>query len=137
MSKETIIKELPERFVLQMRSWVITRSSVGLYTITPAYSGVPGSRIYGSRILSDFTEVSMLERALESLQARYCQAIKLFWIYEGNDLTWLGRRLGCDYRTAEDRVRKGHDQMRNDLAKREASYERRQERAHYHALPID
>lgn len=125
MSKESIIKELPESFVLQMRSWVVTRSNVGLYTITPAYEGMPGNPIYGSRVLADFTEVSMLERSIESLKPRYCQAVKLFWIYEGNDLTWLGRRLACDYRTAEERVRKGHNEVRNDLANREARYERR------------
>lgn len=125
MSKESIIKDLPERFVLQMRSWVITRSGIGVFTITPIYEGMPGSPVYGSRALSDFGEVSMLERAIDSLRPRYNQAVRLFWIYEGNDLTWLGRRLGCDYRTAENRVRMGHDQVRNDLAMREARHDRR------------
>lgn len=125
MSKEAIIKDLPQVFVLQMRNWVVTRSGVGLYTITPAYEGMPGNPIYGSRVLADFTEVSMLEHAINTLRPREGQAVKLFWIYEGNDLAWLGRRLGCDYRTAESRVRKGHDDVRNDLANREARYDRK------------
>lgn len=124
MSKEAIIKELPEGLVRQMRSWVLTRSNTGLYTITPAYQGMPGNPTYGSRVLADFSEVSMLERAIDGLRPRERDAVRLFWIHEGNDLVWLGRRLGCDYRVVEKRVRNGHDLLRADLARREHAYER-------------
>lgn len=128
MSKEAIINELPEPFVMQMRNWVKTRSNVGVYKISPAYEGMPGNPTFGSRVLADFSEVSMLERAIDALRPREAMAVKLFWIYEGNDLTWLGRRLGCDYRAVERRVRKGHEFLRAEIAKREAAYERQLDR---------
>lgn len=130
MSKESIIRELPEAFVRQMRSWAATRSNVGVCPISPAYEGMPSTRVPGPRILAgQFGEPSMLEHAIDALKPRYSLAVRLFWLYEGNDLIWLGRRLGCDYRTVEERIRNGHNALRNDLANREARYERRQERA--------
>lgn len=126
MSKESIIKELPEAFVRQMRSWAATRSNVGVVAISPAYEGMPTSRVPGPRILAwQFGEPSMLEHAIDALPPREQQAVRLFWLYEGNDLVWLGRRIACDWRTVESRVRRGHDLLRNDLANREARYERK------------
>lgn len=133
MSKESIIKDLPVVFVRQMRNWVLTKSSVGLYTITPAYEGMPGNPTYGARVLSTFREVSLLEHAIDALPNRERLAVRLFWVYEGNDLVWLGRRLACDYRVAEKRVRHGHDALRADLARREHAYEQMAERQRAYA----
>lgn len=119
MSKESIIKELPDSFVRQMRNWVKTGSSVGMYAISPAYEGMPNNSTYGSRI-PRMGEASDLEWALERIPNQVRLAVMLFWLYEGNDLVWLGRRLHCDYRTAEVRVRKGHDLLRAKLASFEA-----------------
>ena len=124
MSKESIIKDLPDAFVRQMRNWVITASGIGFYAISPAYEGMPNNSVYGSRVPSGGAEVSHVERALDALTNRERCAVMLFWQYEGNDLGWLGRRLGCDYRTAEIRVRRGHEFMRNYIAVREAAHDR-------------
>jgi hypothetical protein len=135
MSKESIIKDLPRDFVRQMRDWVKTGSCVGMYSMTSAYEGMPNSGTFGSRIPSCTREATHLERALEALPNRERCAVMLFWLYEGNDLVWLGRRLHCDYRTAEARVRTGHDLMRNDLARWQAAHERMLERLATGLLP--
>ena len=124
MSKEAIIKDLPEPFVRQMRNWVKTASSVGLYCISPAYEGMPGNPTYGPRIPLSGKERTHLERAIESLPNRERLAVRLFWMYEGHDLVWLGNRMRCDYRTAESRVRRGHELVRQRLATYEAACER-------------
>ena len=123
MSKESIIKDLPDSFVRQMRNWVKIGSGVGQYAISPAYEGMPNNTVFGSRIPVGGGERTMVERAIEALPIERL-AIMLFWQYEGNDLVWLGRRLHCDYRTVEERVRKGHDLMRTALARWQASHER-------------
>jgi len=128
MSKESIIRELPDDFVRQMRNWATTGSNVGMYTISPAYEGMPSSRVPGSVILANYGEISHVERAIDALQNRERLAVRLFWMYEGQDLVWLGRRLGCDYRVVESRVRRGHERMRQDLAILEAAYERQRDR---------
>ena len=127
MSKESIINELPDSFVRQMRNWVKTGSCVGMYAISPAYEGMPNNTVFGPRIPVAGRESTDLEHALEALPAQLRLAVMLFWLYEGNDLVWLGRRLHCDYRAVERRVRKGHEQLRGDLARREARQNRRLE----------
>ncbi|HKQ24112.1 MAG TPA: hypothetical protein VJT81_06685 [Burkholderiales bacterium] len=127
MSKEAIIKELPDSFVRQMRNWVLTCSCVGMYAISPAYEGMPNTGTYGPRTPSSGGEISDLEWALLTVPIRYRQAVMLFWQYEGNDLVWMGRRLSCDFRAVERRVREGHDRLRQELARREARRERQME----------
>lgn len=126
MSKESIINELPDSFVRQMRNWVKTGSCVGMYAMSQAYQGIRINHTHWAGT-PDIHEATDLEHALEALPAQLRVAVMLFWLYEGNDLTWLGRRLHCDYRTVEVRVRKGHEQMRGDLARREARQDRRLE----------
>ena len=126
MSKESIIKDLPRDFVRAMRNWVKTGSCVGQYAMSSAYQGMPNGTPFGPRI-PFINEGSHLERALDALPNSVRQAVMLFWQYEGNDLVWLGRRLHCGFRTAEARVRKGHDLMRNKLAMHQAGEDRRLE----------
>lgn len=128
MSKEQIIKDLPDEFVRQMRNWVLTGSCVGLYAISPAYEGMPHNMVYRSRPPPFGGEYSHLERALDALPSNLWLAVRLFWQYEGNDLVWLGKRLKCDFRTVEKRVREGHDLMRNDIARRQAAHDKHLER---------
>ena len=123
MSKESIIKDLPDAFVRQMRNWVKTGAALGRCAISSAYDGMPSNPPYGPRIPT-INEGSHLDRALDSLPNRERLAVMLFWIYEGNDLVWLGRRLHCDYRTVEVRVRSGHDLLRRELARLEAAHDR-------------
>jgi hypothetical protein len=135
VSKESIIKELPDDFVRQMRNWVLTGSCVGMYAISPAYEGMPNNTVYGPRIPMGGGERTIVERALEQLPNNIRSAVMLFWQYEGNDLVWLGRRLRCDYRTAEKRVRDGHDLMRNDINRQTAAHDRMLERRATSLLP--
>lgn len=125
MSKESIIRELPDSFVAMMRNWVKTGSCIGLYTISPAYEGMPNNGTFGPRIPSFAGEASHVDQALEILPNRERLAVRLFWHTEGQaDLVWLGRYLGIDYRAVERRVRKGHERMRQELARLEGRHER-------------
>lgn len=125
MSKEQIIKDLPETFVRQMRDWVATGAGIGHVTISSAYEGMPGNTVFGPSVPSGAGESSHVERAIDALPTREKLAVSLFWIYEDNEFTWLMRRLHVtDPRTLENRIRKGHQLLRADLARREAAYER-------------
>lgn len=121
MSKEAIINELPEEFVRKMRNWAKTGTEIGSCPISSAYvGGRIGSGTFGPSIPTWGGEVSDLQRAIDSLKERERLAVRLFWLQEGQDLVGLGRRLHCDYRAAERRVRKGHEEMLLELGRREA-----------------
>lgn len=130
MSKESIIRELPDQFVAMMRNWAKTGACIGLYTISPAYQGMPNSSTFGPRIPSLAGECSHVDLALDRLPNRERLAVRLFWVTEGQaDLVWLGERLRIDYRTVEKRIRRGHELLRQHLATLEAIHERALERS--------
>lgn len=135
MSKESIIRELPDQFVAMMRNWAKTGACIGLYTISPAYEGMPNTGTFGPRIPPFAGEASHVDLALDRLPNRERLAVRLFWVTEGQaDLVWLGQRLGIDYRAVERRIRKGHDLLRRHLATFEARQDRTLERRSMGAL---
>lgn len=124
MSRKAIIDVLPEHFVNQMRNWAKTSDTVGHYSISQAYEGMPTTPVFGSRSPATGGEASHIQRALDMVPNRERLAVRLFWLYEGADLVALGTRLHVDYRTVETRIRKGHEQLREHLARLEGQYER-------------
>lgn len=116
MSKEAIINELPEAFVRQMRDWVRSRSGNG-FAMTSAYDGLgPSSGYAETPIPILYGAVGDVDIAMLQVPLREREAVRLFWEREGNSIRWLTRRLGLQKReTAEARVRKGHDLVREQL----------------------
>lgn len=115
MSKEQIIKELPEAFVRQMRDWVRSRSGNG-FAMTSAYDGVANSSGYAETPIPIlYGAVGDVDIAMLAIQLREREAVRLFWEREGNSLVWLGKRLKVSDKTAEVRVRAGHELLREQL----------------------
>lgn len=115
MSKEAIIKELPEAFVRQMRDWVRSRSGNG-FAMTSAYDGMPSSSGYAEMPIPIlYGAVGDVDIAMLQIPLREREAVRLFWEREGNSLRWLGRRLAVNHETAEARVVRGHALLREEL----------------------
>lgn len=128
MSKETIIGDLPVDFVRKMRSWVKSRDGGG-FVMTTAYGGaVPSSGYAEASIPALVGEAGDIDEALMKLAIRWRDAVRLFWIYEGNSLRWLGRRLAVNHETAEIRVRHGHMLLQMELVNL---------RHHYHRIQLN
>jgi len=130
MSREAIIQELPEAFVRQMRDWARSRSGNG-FAMTTAYDGVGPSSGYAEMpIPIMYGAVGDMDIAMLKIPLREREAVRLFWEYEGNSLRWLGRRLHVQHETAEARVRKGHELLREQLRLIVVMATRYQEAAH-------
>ena len=115
MSKEAIIQELPEAFIRQMRDWVRSRSGNG-FAMTSAYEGMPSSSGYAEMPIPIlYGAVGDIDLAMLQIPLREREAVRLFWEREGNSLVWLGKRLAVSDKTAEVRVRKGHELLREQL----------------------
>lgn len=116
-----ILDVLPGDFVRRMRNWAKSNAGMGSlgYGQQPMWRATPsgGRGELPINILSG--EASDTDAAIAKLPARYGQAVKLFWQYEGQPLTALAKRcgVGVDYRTFEKRVMDGHDQLRGELAR--------------------
>lgn len=116
MSKESIIRELPEDFVRKMRDWVRSRTGNG-FAMTSAYEGLGPSSGYAEiPIPIIYGAVADIDVAMLKIELREREGVRLFWIYEGNSLSWLARRIGVKRQdTAEARVRHGHNLLREQL----------------------
>jgi hypothetical protein len=67
--------------------------------------------------------------ALSELPVRYKQAVKQFWIYEGQTLRWHGRHRGVDHKTFKIWVIKGHELLKAEFAARVGRWQRLKEAA--------
>ena len=113
-----LIEAMDRHFVRLMRNWA--RAGAGLSgggggSLTSNYSGFISGGYRESTMPVMNGEASDVSRALETLRLRERTAVKLFWSYEGRELEWLARRLCCDYRTVEARLKKGHDLLRAEM----------------------
>lgn len=114
MSRESIIKGLPEDYVRRMRNWSRADSGEGLYASSSIYD--PAGHIRGETVMPTLIgEASDTHLALQAVPARERQAVMLFWQYEGRALDWIGRRLHIHYETVERRVIKGHAQHQAEI----------------------
>ncbi|WP_025041014.1 hypothetical protein [Nitrosospira briensis] len=120
MSKK-IYNELPEHFIRGMRNWALTNAGVikERRTISSIYSGIGGDTYGESNVPLLTGEARDIDQALSALPARYKQAVSLFWQYEGWPLTWFARRSGqgVDWRTYEQRVIRGHEMLKAEIAR--------------------
>jgi hypothetical protein len=64
-----------------------------------------------------FGEADDTQKAIDSLPARYGQAVSQFWLYEGRSLRWHGRHRQVNYETFEAWVLKGHELLKAELAR--------------------
>ena len=115
MSRETIIAELPEHFVRQLRDWVRSRSG-NSFAMTGAYDGMRAGNGYAeTQIPILYGAVGDLDVAMLAIPIRERSAVQLFWEREGLSLRWMGRRLAVNRETVEARVRRGHALLRDQL----------------------
>ena len=133
MSYQSILAELPDDFIRKMRNWARSNLGGGNYAMTTAYDGSgPSSGYAETRIPVLNGEAEDVDSALCHLPNRYRQAVMLFWSYEGRPLTWLARRLHCEYRAVERRIIDGHLLLRAELAKQRSAHTRYHEGAKVH-----
>jgi hypothetical protein len=118
---DTIYAKLTEDFIRRMRNWVKARDMA----VTP--SSWPGPHnIYGRCDGSAYMETPIpllcgeaqdTEAAVRSLPGRYRDAVKQFWLYEGQSLRRHALRRGIDYHTFEAWVIKGHELLKQELGR--------------------
>ena len=126
---DRIYAELTEDFIRRMRNWVKARDMA----VTP--SSWPGPHnIYGRCDGSGYMETPIpllcgeaqdTEAAVRNLPGRYRDAVKQFWLYEGQSLRRHALRRGVSYHTFEDWVIKGHELLKAGLAKNTAYHQAR------------
>jgi DNA-directed RNA polymerase specialized sigma24 family protein len=127
MSKR-IYAALPEEFIRRMRNWA--RSSSGTLKVAGLISSCyQRERIVGDQWASGFYDDQYvilhgdaldIDAALADVPTRYRASVQVFWWWEGCSLAAIARRLACDYRTAEERIIRGHETLRTALAVRRA-----------------
>jgi len=123
---EKIYRNLSTDFIRRMRNWRDSKTGVGESTISSAYDGggFGGLRDMAPIVLEG--EAIDTEACLERVTIRYRQAVKHFWIYEGEPLRWHARqlKLGLFHLTFEAWVIKGHEELRPLLYAKSAAYHR-------------
>ena len=128
MSKR-IFARLDRWFIDRMREWAME-------TLRPAGSTVPSSwpsegvvhgdgSSFQSRNPTILGRVHDTESALNELAIRYRQAVKQFWLYEGQSLRWHGRHRGIKADTFEIWVIKGHDELAETFRRQYDNWKRR------------
>jgi hypothetical protein len=132
MSRESIIKDLPEDYVRRMRNWVRADSGQGQYAMTSAYTGErERGDVYDSHMPVLEGEARDTATALDLVPNRERQAVMLFWQYEGRSLESLGKRLSPEaplhYETVERRVREGHRLHLAEIRRMTAEHYRQRE----------
>lgn len=112
MSRESILRDLPEDYLRRMRNWARADSGQGMYAMSSAYTGDQSGDGYDSHMPVLEGEASDTHSALMALPNRERQAVMLFWQFEGRSLESLGKRLSPEFplhfETVERRVRDGH-----------------------------
>lgn len=121
---DPIIDELPPEFVRKLRNWAQATAGVSYsflhYSFTSAYDDMPPDG-WGEGDVPLLTgEAADVWQGLSRLHVRERLAVMLFWSNEGRSLRWLARRLGGEtgplsHNTVIARLRKGHDQLREQL----------------------
>lgn len=122
MSKK-IYQALSDDMVRRMRNWARWNAGTGNplgFAVQPAWRDAPTGRWGEVPIGVLGGEGSDTEIGLNALAVRYCQAVKLFWQFEGQSLAYLAARCAVDYRTYEKRVIEGHQLLVAELARRSA-----------------
>lgn len=127
---EKIYQAISEDFVRRMRNWRDSKTGTGESNISSAYEGggFGGLRDMAPIILEG--EAIDTDACLALVPIRYQQAVKHFWLYEGESLRWHASqlRLGMFHLTFEAWVIKGHDELRPLLYAQSAAYHTRQHR---------
>ena len=125
--RQRIMDAIDEHFIRQMRNWVRSGGSGNLYAMSAAYDGGVDQSAYAQSPLPILGgEAEDVDASLCALALRYRLAVTLFWWYEGASLPHLARRCGTgvDYRTYQTRVMRGHDDLRAELHRRRAMFDR-------------
>lgn len=125
MSRESIIRNLPEDYVRRMRNWARAPGAAS-YAMTSAYDGLASSSAYSESPMPVMIGESQdTDRALQEVPNKYRQAVRKFWMYEGRSLHWLACQLQSpplDYRTIERWLELGHKQHMAAIRKLTAQY---------------
>lgn len=130
---DDVIRKLPRWFIDRMRAWAEFRTTGGAYGVPsswPSDGPMEDGRPYGPRYFRLIGSKHETQVCIDELPARYRQAVKLFWIFEGE--TWRayarreGMQEGSGHKTFKIWVRKGHVLLIKDFRDR---LKRRQDRA--------
>lgn len=109
-------------FISSMQTWAIGRdvaTSSSSWPIEGALDGIgSGSKFHTTRIPPMLGRVHDTEMAICTLPNRYQQAVRQYWMYEGQSLRWHGRHRKVEHRTFEAWVIKGHELLKVEFAAR-------------------
>lgn len=118
MSKR-IYAGISHDFERRMRNWASFNARGGEANPAPSsmWSGEAQGGYREATMPKLEGEAQDTDRALNAIPVRYRQAVMLFWQYEGQSMTYLGRRCACERHTYENRVIEGHMQLSSELAR--------------------
>ena len=116
---EKIYGALTPDFIRRMRNWVKAKDGAPIAGGVSVYElGVGVDRYRETSEVLLFGEALDTEQALRLVPVRYSDAVRQFWLYEGNSLRWHGRRRQISYHTFEGWVMEGHIRLKEVLGER-------------------
>jgi hypothetical protein len=124
---------LPDYFIDRMQAWaighVVSTSASSWPHDGPLVGIGSGSKFHTHRIPPLLGRVHDTEMAICTLPGRYQQAVRQFWIYEGQSMRWHGRHRAVNHETFEAWVLKGHDLLKSEFYGRDGQWKRLREDA--------
>lgn len=111
--------ELHADFQRRMVNWARWKlGGVATAEISSVYSDSTGGGYREAPIPLLHGEAEDTEAALNAIPERYRYAVQQVWVYLGRPSAWHARLRGIDYRTWDVWVRRGHQMLQEELARR-------------------
>lgn len=121
---EKIYHAITDRFRCRMQFWAANREAAVVSSSWPIEGALGDGGVSGPRTPIMLGGVHDTEMAIAALPIRYRQAVKQFWLFEGQSLRWHGRHRGIHRETFEEWVIKGHELLKAEFAVRSANWKR-------------
>ena len=110
---------LPQDFTRRMVNWARWKDGGGVHVaISSIYEGDRRNEHREASIPLLIGEAKDTDEAIEALPARYQYPVRQVWLYLGRPSAWHARIRGIDYRTWDGWVRKGHQLLMQEIARR-------------------
>lgn len=120
MSGDRIKDALCRDFILRMQEWAARAGDTPLPTSWPTDGPVgDGStgRFYRARLPRIVGRAHDTDMAIAELPNRYGQAVRQYWLFEGQSLRWHGRHRGVSDNTFATWVGKGHELLKQAFSR--------------------
>lgn len=115
MSRESIVRDLPEDFVRKMINWARVVPGSG-YAQSSVYDGGKTSSGYAESIIPVLVgEAADVSEALKQLPTKEGAAVKNFWELQGLSMRKLAKKLDVHRNDVEALIRRGHAMLRLEL----------------------